>query len=67
MLLEEKCHCAFLIYLWYIIWPLERTEEQSVNEKSGEEGVCDEIPGETSEAKISGKAVVSAVSGIITC
>ena len=40
-------------------------EEQSVNEKSGEEGVCDEIPGETSEAKISGKAVVSAVSELL--
>ena len=40
-------------------------EEQSVNEKSGEEGVCDEIPGETSEAEISGKAVVSAVSELL--
>ena len=40
-------------------------EEQSVNEKSGEEGVCDEIPGETFDAEISGKAVVSAVSELL--
>ena len=39
-------------------------EEQSVNEKSGEGG-GDEIPGETFDAEISGKAVVSAVSELL--
>ena len=65
MLLEEKCHCAFLIYLWYIIWPFERTGgticERKIRRRGG-----DEIPGETFDAEISGKAVVSAVSELLS-